>query len=771
MPVVVISSEVVFGAPEIARPDAVPAVTIIEFDAPRCVNVYGTAPCTAAVGVTGERKCFNTRATCQDLANFASELVTFRFTRPSARIHRDDGGDVIPSVRVVRTTPQLLNPGRDLGQREVVTVSFEDHPHTDTGIDPYLSERPYNAFTQGTFWGKFRARYSSLRGLPLRIYRGELGDELSEMDVWHYVIENATLSGTAFTIIGKDHLKLLDGDRAQAPAVSLGQLAAPLAAGGGSLTLEPTGIGNEDYPVSGRAAIGGKEIVDYTRAGDVVTLTARGVSNTDDQGHDEGDRFQVVLQYTAQPVEAIINDILTNYTEADPAWIPYSDWVAEVGPIVGQLYSAEIAEPTDVRKLINELIEQVGLIIWWDAQAMLIRLSALRPVLSTAAVVDENTMARGSFSATEQPAKRISEVWTYFNLRNPLERIDDTANFASIAVGVDASADPEEPPAIYKVFSRWIGFGNRAAAVRVNGLLRSRYSQPPRRFRYELRRGSPMPTLGRGSQIEHYSIQDETGDRDTRPVQVVSAAVDFDKTTFEVEEMIFTANDDLGDVRLVVIDVDVNNVNLRTVHDSFYATPTGGEEILCIVDAGVTIGSDDAALPSFDVGAWPAVTITLELRGAIKGAGGRGGSGGVVAGPGPSAGQQGGTALLTTVAIELDSSGTIAGGGGGGGGAQNFVGFVGPGGGGGAGVAGGPAGLGPVGISGGGVQPTAGSSDVGGTGGADSARTAGDGAAPGAAGDAALPDGAAGGAAGFAVDGDSLVTYTNPGTIIGPVTN
>jgi hypothetical protein len=282
-----------------------------------------------------------------------------------------------------------------------------------------------------------------------------------------------------------------------------------------------------------------------------------------------------------------------------------------------------------------------------------------------------------------------------------------------------------------------------------------------------------MPTLGRGSQIEHYSIQDETGDRDTRPVQVVAVAHDFDASAFEVEEMIFTANDDLGDVRLIVIDADTNDVNLRTVHDTFYTPPVGGEEILCIVESGVTIGSSDAATPGFDVGTWPGgVTITIENRGTIRGAGGQGGSGGVIAAGGPSAGEQGGTAFLTTVAVDLDNAGgTIAGGGGGGGGAQNFVGFVGPGGGGGAGITGGPRGLGPLGLSGAGTQPTDGTADVGGSGGVDSSRTGGAGGAPGTAGSAALPDGAAGGAAGNAIDGDSLVTYIDPGTIIGPQIN
>jgi hypothetical protein len=39
-----------------------------ELDIPRCANTYGVAPCTAAL--TGDNKCFNSRASCQDLPNF-----------------------------------------------------------------------------------------------------------------------------------------------------------------------------------------------------------------------------------------------------------------------------------------------------------------------------------------------------------------------------------------------------------------------------------------------------------------------------------------------------------------------------------------------------------------------------------------------------------------------------------------------------------------------------------------------------------------------------
>ena len=167
---------------------------------------------------------------------------------------------------------------------------------------------------------------------------------------------------------------------------------------GASFTLSPTGIGDEEYPASGKLALGGKEIVSFTRSGDTVSIT-RAQSNTEATTHDEGDRAQVVLEYSAEAVHDIIYDLITNYTEADPVWIDYAAWESE-GLTISPLYSAQIAEPTPVRVLINELIEQCGLVMWWDAMDMQIRLESLRPVAPGSQILDESVMMRDSFSVT-----------------------------------------------------------------------------------------------------------------------------------------------------------------------------------------------------------------------------------------------------------------------------------------------------------------------------------------------------------------------------------
>lgn len=725
-------------------------VTLVEIDIPQCSLTYGAAPCTAELGVTGEIKCFNTRRTCQDTENFDPAPLTLRFVRPST----DHLYDAIPNLDGVSVTPQVIDPGGSMGERESVSITFADHPHSDVGLDKYVDERAYDPFRRGTFWGKLRARVTSFKGFALRVYRGNNGDPLEDMDVAHYLIETtAGPDGRSFRITAKDVLKVADGDRAQAPEVSRGQLAAPISDVDASLTLEPAGIGDAEYPSSGKATIGGSEVVSFTRSGDIVSLTERGSSNTEPEDHDAGEAFQLALVYDSETAANIIYDLLTTYTAVDPSWIPLTDWQAEVDEYIGRLYNAEIVEPTPVRDLVNELIAQVGLVFWTDVAALQIRLTALRPVLTTAETITEDRIVERTFRSKEQPKKRVSQAWTRFGLISPVESLDDPKNFRSTAVEVDLESETEnnDEPAIKKVYSRWINVGNRAAAESLNSLLIDRYRVAPRRFNFSLYRGDSIPQVGEGVFLEHRSIQDDTGAASSVPVQVVSVDPSEDRFNLEAEEMVFGGT---SGTKAVFIDVDGFGVNLRELYDEIYSAPSSYDVITFIVETAVVLG-----VTTF-VGDWPeGPALRLINNGVIVGNGGVGGSGLGDPGSQTASGGDGGTGLHTRYPITIENNGIIGGGGGGGGGdgASSPVG----GGGGGAGRFGGQGGQGAPGFRG-----DTGELETGGAG----AQAAGNGGDLGEDGE----NGSAlrlGGAAGAAIDGDSFVTFTTEGDIRGPRVN
>jgi len=89
--------------------------------------------------------------------------------------------DAIPSIISVVIDPATISLGEDLGVRATVTVKFRDHRHIlDT-----------DSFNSGTYWGKFRATYGvRLRGYPLRVINGVLGQTIAQMEIRNFAIES-----------------------------------------------------------------------------------------------------------------------------------------------------------------------------------------------------------------------------------------------------------------------------------------------------------------------------------------------------------------------------------------------------------------------------------------------------------------------------------------------------------------------------------------------------------------------------------------------------
>ena len=262
------------------------AITYVEIDVDYCGHTYGNAPCTAAIGVTGEKKCFNGQKTCQDLANFDFDgTLTLRFAKPTADLPPDI--PAIPSLRSVSLSPATISFGENLGQRAALECTFEDHPDSDTSLDKYYAGRGFDPYRQGTFWAKFRARFPYLTGKAIRVYRGRVGQTLAQMTVQHFVIdktEGPKPDGT-FSITARDMLKLADNEKAQAPKLSNGSLLADITAAATAIVVNPVGIGNLDYDGDGYLAIAGKEVVSFTRdvgadAPCVLLLHCDGANNT-----------------------------------------------------------------------------------------------------------------------------------------------------------------------------------------------------------------------------------------------------------------------------------------------------------------------------------------------------------------------------------------------------------------------------------------------------------------------------------------------------------
>ena len=809
-------------------------ITLVEIDLDRCSNTYSIAPCTAALGVTGDDKCFNSFATCQDKPNYNTEIATARYSTSSAKIPASI--DAIPNIAKVSYRPTKLELGKSIGIRASIDITFKDSRFPDSGPegDRYLVDRDYDPYTRGSYWGKFRARFPYVKGSDIRLIRGDTSQTIAQMETRHFIVEKVAgpdSSGT-FTIQCKDALQLADGKQSQAPLISNGALDAAITTGTTSITLKPAGIGNTDYPSSGIAQIGGEEVVSFTRAADVMTIV-RAQKKTVAAEHDEDSRVQLCIQYTGNSVTNIINDLLVNYANVPQALIPLADWTNEDSVYIGRNYATVIAEPTSVSKLINELLEQTASTIWWDDISKLIRFRVLRSVNSDAALYTDDIIISDSFSATDQPDKRVSQVWTYYGQLNPLEKLDETKNYAvtQATVSPESELNFNGVPSIKRIFSRWIPSVGQDAAETLNNLTLSRYSTPPRLISFGLQRDTfgVAPELGGGYRIESRTIQDFTGASIQVPIQTIQIKTSDSGYMVLAEEVLYSGSTGGGDnpgnpggpvnIKPVTIRENANNITLRTYFDSIWSTINPGDTINISIEDGVTIGSSSTGLHALLFGDWPSgITINLTNNGIIVGKGGAGGAGGRVVNENTVqdglAGSIGGGAinvtLGTTPVINIINNNFIGGGGGGGGGGGACIGVLdagmggssigaisGSGGGGGASSAiGAQGGTISLPASGGGISyvfkvglsGASASQMVSGAGG-NNQNFAGDfqtivsgsGGNAGAFGDAGLSggngisnedtsNGGTGGAAGFAVDKNGLtVTITNNGTIAGAV--
>jgi hypothetical protein len=641
-------------------------VSYVEIDINSCGHKYGKGLCNAVVGVTGDQKCFNTRnlsQDCQDKINFLPSVKTLRFAKPSNKLHKNV--DYIPSLESVSITSPRVKPGVSLGERYTASVSFRNHPHGAAGVDPYYSERNYVPYQQGTFWGRFRAGNPFIKGQSARIIQGDATKPFEELETHNLIIDNfqGPNVGGKFSFSFVDMFRFLDNDKAKAPVVSNGYLSAPIDNTETIVTLSPAGIG-EEYPLVGIASIG-KEAVTFTRVGDVFTLS-RGKLNTEEKEHEQEDIFQLALEYTPQTVDLIVGDLIQKYTKMDNENLPLEEWRAEIESFIPFNYGAVVLKPTGVRSLINELIEQAGLVIWPDVISNKVRLKALRPVPSTAKEITDDVIMGGTLSPKDQQDKRISSVWTRYNQLNPMEKLDEVTNFSAGLATPGANSDQYKNSSIKDVYSRWFPSFGRAAAEIFNAMILSRYESPPRMFNFDLPRSFDIQ-LGQSAFLSSWVLEEADGSGSRVPVQVVGLSRLADRLKIVAEEMLFVDQSAL-DLGVVVIDFDATDINLREIYDEIYSRFPDSNEVTFIVADGVWLGSSrfvggGVFAPAITDGEWPVeINITLICRGNIVGHGGNG-----------LVSLNGGIALKITRPITIDNTGGRIAGGGGAGGSVSYT--------------------------------------------------------------------------------------------------
>jgi len=690
---------------------------------------------------------------------------TYRFCEPRSphpiAVHPHTF-DAIPSLKSVSLTPSKIDVAGGLGERSSVSLVFNDHTHNDVGhkifgdgtdIDRYISDRTYIATDRGTFWTKLRARNPNYQFRALRILTGYLKNgeyEPSNFKTRNYIIEKMDVGGGTCRITAKDPLKKASSKKAQVPKPNSGTIndSGGINATATSLTLTPTGVGDDEYETSGYVALGGSEIASFTRISDTLTLV-RAQYNTTAKEHDQYTVVQQCYQKQAE-VNVIARDVLVNFADFDPDFINDTAWQAEVDTtsLNGNL-DGIIPKPTDVEKVLKELAEAKPHFIYWDELNQQARFTALKEPPEDANEFDmDSNLIKGSVNFRDLPEMRASTIYFTFGQIDPTKSLTDFSNFTQTIVRTDTdSVLKYGSNQIKNITSRWIPSTNLAIAEDAAQVLGRRLSNIPREVSFSVDVKDNDLNLGDTKKISHRDTVDATGS----PLGVIYQIISKQESgNFNYKGVEYTFGavmpaDNLLTDDTIYISINEQNLNL---YDRYVAligsAPTASTDAVYKVRAGVVVGSATTGGYAVDTGTgWPSgATITLINEGHIVGAGGAGGS------QADRDGQSGGDAMNLQFDLALNNLNII---GGGGGGAPYLNGGGGAGNTGGVSAAGSDGGL-EIGGDGGGGFPSLKGGDLGESGPDDA------------------PNSRYGGAAGAAINKNgNTLTYTYEGDIRGSV--
>jgi len=694
--------------------------------------------------------------------------TTYRFCENRSPIPA--GLNANPSLEEVRVNPAEIDLTGGIGVRAKCSISLmesDDYSEWGTISNP---ER---------FWARWRAENPYYLGKRISVFSGYIVN--NEFDATNfirrdYIIENFSQRAGSVSITGKDPLKLASDDRSKAPKESRGSLLSDITDVQTTFDLQPTGIGDSEYPASNFYVRIGDEIMLCTsRTGDTLTVT-RQQFNTNLSDHSENDVVQLCLYYDGKTVSFIDYDLCVNYGNIDSSYIDQAAWDAESSNSFPTTYDVLITEPTGVQSLLKEFADSAPHYLHWDERVNKIQMDALKPPPEDAPTLTyEANFIEGSTAVSDKQDMRVSTYICNYGIIDPTKDLDETSNYRSTYVREDTGSVTNYGQRAYKtVNSRFISSDNKTAAVLAAARIGRRFSEAPRMLSFSLDAKDSDVWTGDSVRCQSDLIVQQGGGFPFLFYQILTAGESANYNYTALEHTYGPPVDG---------DEDVEDPNVRIFYQSGILDqlkhPDGGPartlrdiyedrhgtgaldpslDIRFIFESNCVAGSGENTLYAVQTGAWPELTtpILIQNNGLIIGKGGNGTRG---------AGQNGGPAIQLQADIRLNNINTIGGGGGGGAG-ETFNSYN-AGGGGGAGYFTGLGAVsnGPIGQS---FDGQNGTYLLGGAGGSTEESDGGDGGDLGQNGQSTNTD--TGGLAGKAIDLNGFaITYINAGDIRGTV--
>lgn len=321
---------------------------------------------------------YGTPKTTDDVRAYNGTVRTYRYSSQYIA-----NLDCFGGLDDAKSNAPKANPGIDIGFRATASVSLFDFESTDAfELQGAYADRRVT----GSHWAKLFAR-NFVKNRPARIRRGylvnDIYDELN-FQTENYIIDEyqgPTLTGkVSFNLV--DVLALTNGINAKAPETSNATLNAAINNSATSITLNlESGLSAADIEekFGANAATGvlaiGDEYCDYTVTSatgfaPVVMNITRGQFGTIASSHEINATVQRCIAYEEANIITIIDDLIRNHTDIDETYIPAAAWSALAA---GELNLFEltnvIAKETEIKELLNELIQIAGLTMYVDVVA------------------------------------------------------------------------------------------------------------------------------------------------------------------------------------------------------------------------------------------------------------------------------------------------------------------------------------------------------------------------------------------------------------------
>ena len=453
------------------------------------------------------------------------------------------GQDMIPCMTKAPTfTPTRIDPSRGLGMRGAVTISLQDFPHHDRGIDPYVATRTYDPMTQGTYFGRWLARNKFYEGRTMRVFSGYLGDEfdIENFEERVFLIDSITDQNTkgSLSFHGKDILKLADKDRSKVPYPSLGVLTSAITQGQ-TIHLEVGATAITEYEASGYVRIG-DEIIHYASAnalnGTLVDL-ARGEWGSLAETHDTDDSVQQCKVYASVNVVDVIYDLLVSHAKVPREYIKYDngrtginlEWDNEKYEwLSANKITTILHEPEGVSILLNEILEQNMIDLWWDERKKVVRIQALSPARYVPFTVlnEDSHILADSIKVKRNDEERVSQIWIFYNQKNYTENLDNITNYKKTYIIGDLdkeSKDQYGKPRIRIMYSRWFDEKNTGVVAQTASRLLAKFNETPRIVQFDLDAKDSHIWSGDTVRLITGLVQAANGSTITQKAQIIEA--------------------------------------------------------------------------------------------------------------------------------------------------------------------------------------------------------------------------------------------------------